>query len=132
MQPTYVTSARTHTREDLELIDGYWRAANYLSVGQIYLMDNPLLREPLRAEHVKPRGHLLERAGVSRGVPRPRRRSDHDAVLRAVHPRDLGRDERSRAAEIDRPPTPRLATAASSSAATSGAAGAAAPARQPP
>ena len=33
----------------------YWRAANYLSVGQIYLLDNPLLREPLRLEHVKPR-----------------------------------------------------------------------------
>ena len=47
------------SRQDLELIDAYWRAANYLSVGQIYLMDNPLLREPLRSEHVKPRllGH---------------------------------------------------------------------------
>ncbi len=33
---------------ELELIDAYWRAANYLSVGQIYLLDNPLLREPLR------------------------------------------------------------------------------------
>ena len=32
---------------DLELVDAYWRAANYLSVGQIYLLDNPLLREPL-------------------------------------------------------------------------------------
>jgi len=40
---------------DLQLIDAYWRAANYLSVGQIYLLDNPLLREPLREEHVKPR-----------------------------------------------------------------------------
>lgn len=39
----------------LGLIDRYWRAANYVSVGQIYLMDNPLLREPLAAEHVKPR-----------------------------------------------------------------------------
>ncbi len=45
---------------ELELIDAYWRAANYLSVGQIYLLDNPLLREPLRNEHVKPRllGHF--------------------------------------------------------------------------
>ena len=43
----------------LERIDAYWRAANYLSVGQIYPLDNPLLREPLRIEHVKPRllGH---------------------------------------------------------------------------
>ena len=41
------------------LIDAYWRAANYLSVGQIYLFDNPLLREPLKEEHIKPRllGH---------------------------------------------------------------------------
>jgi len=45
---------------ELELLDAYWRAANYLSVGQIYLLDNPLLREPLQAEHVKPRllGHF--------------------------------------------------------------------------
>jgi xylulose-5-phosphate/fructose-6-phosphate phosphoketolase len=45
---------------ELELMDAYWRAANYLSVGQIYLLDNPLLREPLQAEHVKPRllGHF--------------------------------------------------------------------------
>jgi xylulose-5-phosphate/fructose-6-phosphate phosphoketolase len=45
---------------ELGLIDAYWRAANYLSVGQVYLLDNPLLREPLRREHVKPRllGHF--------------------------------------------------------------------------
>jgi xylulose-5-phosphate/fructose-6-phosphate phosphoketolase len=45
---------------ELERIDAFWRAANYLSVGQIYLLDNPLLREPLRDEHVKPRllGHF--------------------------------------------------------------------------
>jgi len=44
---------------ELSKIDAYWRAANYLSVGQIYLLDNPLLRQPLRLEHVKPRllGH---------------------------------------------------------------------------
>jgi xylulose-5-phosphate/fructose-6-phosphate phosphoketolase len=48
------------TREELRLVDAWWRAANYLAVGQIYLMANPLLREPLRAEHVKPRllGHF--------------------------------------------------------------------------
>ena len=40
--------------DELRLIDGYWRAANYLSVGQIYLYDNPLLREPLTLAHVKP------------------------------------------------------------------------------
>ncbi len=49
-----------------ELIDAYWRAANYLSVGQIYLLDNPLLREPLRAEHVKPR--LLGHWGTTLGL----------------------------------------------------------------
>jgi xylulose-5-phosphate/fructose-6-phosphate phosphoketolase len=38
----------------MDLIDAYWRAANYLSVGQIYLLDNPLLTEPLAAEHTKP------------------------------------------------------------------------------
>jgi xylulose-5-phosphate/fructose-6-phosphate phosphoketolase len=45
---------------ELERLDAFWRAANYLSVGQIYLLDNPLLREPLRREHVKPRllGHF--------------------------------------------------------------------------
>ncbi len=37
------TVTRTYSRQDLELIDAYWRAANYLSVGQIYLLDNPLL-----------------------------------------------------------------------------------------
>jgi xylulose-5-phosphate/fructose-6-phosphate phosphoketolase len=51
---------------ELELIDAYWRAANYLSVGQIYLLDNPLLREPLAAEHVKPR--LLGHFGTTPGL----------------------------------------------------------------
>jgi xylulose-5-phosphate/fructose-6-phosphate phosphoketolase len=48
------------SRAELRLIDAWWRAANYLAVGQIYLMSNPLLREPLRPEHVKPRllGHF--------------------------------------------------------------------------
>ncbi len=48
---------------DLELLDRYWRAANYLSVGQIYLLDNPLLREKLRPDHIKPRllGHWARR-----------------------------------------------------------------------
>ncbi|WP_228002235.1 phosphoketolase family protein [Nocardia australiensis] len=47
-------------RDELASIDAWWRAANYLAVGQIYLMSNPLLREPLRAEHIKPRllGHF--------------------------------------------------------------------------
>ena len=51
---------------DFDAIDAYWRAANYLSVGQIYLMANPLLREPLRVEHVKPR--LLGHWGTTPGL----------------------------------------------------------------
>jgi xylulose-5-phosphate/fructose-6-phosphate phosphoketolase len=52
--------------EELRLLDGYWRAANYLSVGQIYLLGNPLLREPLRREHIKPR--LLGHWGTCPGL----------------------------------------------------------------
>lgn len=52
--------------DQLQLIDRYWRAANYLSVGQIYLMDNPLLREPLKPEHIKPR--LLGHWGTTPGL----------------------------------------------------------------
>jgi xylulose-5-phosphate/fructose-6-phosphate phosphoketolase len=54
------------TPELLCRMDAYWRAANYLSVGQIYLLDNPLLREPLRKEHIKPR--LLGHWGTSPGL----------------------------------------------------------------
>ena len=53
-------------KRELELIDRYWRAANYLSVGQIYLLANPLLREPLRLEHIKPR--LLGHWGTTPGL----------------------------------------------------------------
>jgi xylulose-5-phosphate/fructose-6-phosphate phosphoketolase len=52
--------------EELRLLDAYWRAANYLSVGQIYLLDNPLLREPLAEAHVKPR--LLGHFGTTPGL----------------------------------------------------------------
>ncbi len=54
------------TDEEMRAIDAYWRAANYLSVGQIYLLDNPLLREPLKLEHVKPR--LLGHWGTTPGL----------------------------------------------------------------
>ena len=47
MQKTSADDSQRN-RGDLDLLDRYWRAANYLSVGQIYLLDNPLLREPLR------------------------------------------------------------------------------------
>ncbi len=51
---------------EAKLVDAYWRAANYLSVGQIYLMDNPLLREPLQPDHIKPR--LLGHWGTTPGL----------------------------------------------------------------
>ena len=51
---------------DLDALQAYWRAANYLSVGQIYLLDNPLLREPLTLEHIKPR--LLGHWGTTPGL----------------------------------------------------------------
>jgi xylulose-5-phosphate/fructose-6-phosphate phosphoketolase len=51
---------------ELRLIDAYWRAANYLSVGQIFLLDNPLLREPLEPQHIKPR--LLGHFGTTPGL----------------------------------------------------------------
>src|SRR5437870_4202797 len=51
---------------DFPQLDAYWRAANYLTVGQIYLQDNPLLRERLRPEHIKPR--LLGHWGTSPGL----------------------------------------------------------------
>jgi len=52
--------------DELRKIDAYWRAANYLSIGQIYLFDNPLLSEPLRVEHIKPR--LLGHWGTTPGL----------------------------------------------------------------
>ena len=54
------------TASELDAIDAWWRAANYLSVGQIYLLGNPLLAEPLRPEHVKPR--LLGHWGTTPGL----------------------------------------------------------------
>ncbi|MBI4129179.1 phosphoketolase, partial [Candidatus Peregrinibacteria bacterium] len=57
---------RPLTKDLLRRMHAYWRAANYLSVGQIYLLDNPLLRSPLRPEHIKPR--LLGHWGTSPGL----------------------------------------------------------------
>jgi xylulose-5-phosphate/fructose-6-phosphate phosphoketolase len=54
------------SQPQLQAMDAYWRAANYLSVGQIYLLGNPLLREPLRLEHIKPR--LLGHWGTTPGL----------------------------------------------------------------
>ncbi|HLK37329.1 MAG TPA: hypothetical protein VKU41_11295, partial [Polyangiaceae bacterium] len=68
--------------DELRKIDAYWRAANYLSVGQIYLLANPLLREPLRFEHVKPR--LLGHWGTTPGL-----NFLYAHVNRAIKERDL-------------------------------------------
>ena len=54
------------SHEQLEKLDALWRASNYLSVGQIYLLDNPLLRKPLAREHIKPR--LLGHWGTTPGL----------------------------------------------------------------
>ena len=68
--------------DELRLIDAYWRAANYLSVGQIFLLDNPLLRQPLEAEHVKPR--LLGHFGTTPGL-----NLVYAHLNRAIRARDL-------------------------------------------
>jgi xylulose-5-phosphate/fructose-6-phosphate phosphoketolase len=67
--PDHTTTTQTDkplSSDQLNKINAYWRAANYLSVGQIYLLDNPLLKVPLAAEHVKPR--LLGHWGTTPGL----------------------------------------------------------------
>src|SRR6476620_7744658 len=59
-------AAQPLASEELKKMNAYWRAANYLSVGQIYLFANPLLREPLTLDHVKPR--LLGHWGTTPGL----------------------------------------------------------------
>ncbi|MBX5470747.1 MAG: phosphoketolase family protein [Thermoleophilaceae bacterium] len=70
------------TYDELRLTDAYWRAANYLAVGQIYLLDNPLLREPLKLEHIKPR--LLGHWGTTPGL-----NLVYTHMNRAIRERDL-------------------------------------------
>ncbi len=59
-------TSQSLSEDELQRMNGYWRAANYLSVGQIYLMDNPLLKQPLQLEHIKPR--LLGHWGTTPGL----------------------------------------------------------------
>jgi xylulose-5-phosphate/fructose-6-phosphate phosphoketolase len=63
---TTVTARPELSTDELQALDGYWRAANYLSVGQIYLMENPLLTEPLQPSQIKPR--LLGHWGTTTGL----------------------------------------------------------------
>src|SRR6202162_4334810 len=64
--PAAALSEGPLNEDELKKLDAYWRAANYLSVGQIYLLDNPLLREPLQVKHIKPR--LLGHWGTTPGL----------------------------------------------------------------
>ena len=66
MNQVAITDQQPLSRTELQAIDAYWRAANYLSVGQIYLMGNPLLTRPLQPEDVKPR--LLGHWGTTPGL----------------------------------------------------------------
>jgi xylulose-5-phosphate/fructose-6-phosphate phosphoketolase len=66
MMETAIVTTQTLTPESVRNIDAYWRAANYLSVGQIYLLDNPLLKKQLTLEHIKPR--LLGHWGTTPGL----------------------------------------------------------------
>ena len=76
-----VTSPSASAGSDLALLDRWWRAANYLSVGQIYLIDNPLLREPLQPAHVS---HLLGHWGTTPGL-----NFVYAHTNRVIQPRDL-------------------------------------------
>lgn len=65
-QPISTPENKPLSADDLRKMNAYWRAANYLSVGQIYLLDNPLLKAPLALEHIKPR--LLGHWGTTPGL----------------------------------------------------------------
>jgi len=66
VSPPDLAGKKPLSPEELRLLDAYWRAANYLSVGQIYLLDNPLMKRPLKLEDVKPR--LLGHWGTTPGI----------------------------------------------------------------
>src|SRR5215831_4253 len=65
-QPLTKSTKDVLSNAEMAAIDAYWRAANYLSIGQIYLYDNPLLKKPLAKEHIKPR--LLGHWGTTPGL----------------------------------------------------------------
>ena len=85
--------ASTATSDELARLDAHWRAANYLSVGQIYLYDNPLLEKPLALKHIKPR--LLGHWGTTPGlnfiyVHLNRVIKQHDLSGHPYRPQDAG------------------------------------------
>ncbi|NEE18238.1 phosphoketolase family protein [Streptomyces sp. SID7499] len=81
-QDSRTGSRNAPTDEELRTLDAHWRAANYLAAGQIYLLANPLLTEPLRPEHIKPR--LLGHWGTSPGL-----NLVHTHLNRVIKARDL-------------------------------------------
>ncbi|MCC6209139.1 MAG: phosphoketolase, partial [Gammaproteobacteria bacterium] len=82
MDTAHTTQPGPLSAEELRKLDAWWRAANYLSVGQIFLLDNPLLKEPLTIEHVKPR--LLGHWGTTPGL-----NFIYAHMNRAIRARDL-------------------------------------------
>ena len=83
MNISKIEKTRPLAAAELQKIDAYWRAANYLSVGQIYLLDNPLLREPLELKHTKPR--LLGHWGTTPGL---NSRAERFGQISSRHGRD--------------------------------------------
>ena len=79
---TLQQAANPLSPDELNLIHSWWRAANYLSIGQIYLLDNPLLKEPLKLKHIKPR--LLGHWGTT-----PGQNFVYVHLNRAIRARDL-------------------------------------------
>ncbi len=109
MTDTDTTPSRTCSRRDLELIDAYWRAANYLSVGQIYLLDNPLLRPQRAVRHrpwtwrTGPGGQRLPGGNLQRGLLQRFRAETAQGRHRAVDSTDGYRRRRRAAAPIRGP-----------------------------
>jgi hypothetical protein len=91
--PAASAPAEPLTEADLRSLDRYWRVVNYLAAGQIYLMTSPLLKEPLRPEHVKPRllGHWGTSPGGRRGDLGARCTGAHGGGPRGRTWRSLGR-----------------------------------------
>ncbi len=106
--PEPVTSERTEapptSHDRLKQLDRYWRAANYLTIGQIYLQDNPLLREPLRAEHIKPRllGHWGTSPGLSFIYAHPPARAEPEGSRRQCRGSDVSLFARDSSARVER------------------------------
>src|SRR6516164_87167 len=93
-------TANTLSNKEQALIDAYWRAANYLSVGQIYLYDNPLLKQPLSKEHIKPR--LLGHWGTTPGL-----NFIYVHLNRLIKKHDLHHRSRARGSRVGRQRVPR-------------------------